>query len=182
MPSNPQSPPADSSGEPDALDYLSIGLGWLIPGAGHIAIGETARGILFAIVIHGLFAMGLFVGGVRSINPPDQAIWSYTQFMAGWPMILSSYVEKQYAPEIQNVEREARGIPVQDVARRREFLKEHSLLAYSPELKDVGAVYCGIAGMLNLLVMFDVLVRISGGRGGATEETPEAASAGGGGA
>ena len=35
-------------------------------------------------------------------------------------------------------------------------------MAYHPKVQDIGAVYCGIAGMLNLLVMFDVLLRITG--------------------
>ena len=173
MPATPQpAPPRPPAVEPDILDYLSIGLGWLIPGAGHVAIGQTTRGIIFAVVIHGLFAAGMLVGGVRSINPPDQAIWSYTQFMAGWPMIVSNYIQKQYAPQIQQLESDAKPpkIPVDDVEGRRKFLADHSLLAYSPELKDVGAVYCGIAGMLNLLVMFDVLVRISGGRAAADDD------------
>ena len=39
---------------------------------------------------------------------------------------------------------------------------DHPLFANHPKIQDLGAVYCGIAWMLNLLVIFDVLLRITG--------------------
>jgi hypothetical protein len=45
----------------------------------------------------------------------------------------------------------------------------------------MGAVYCGIAGMLNLLVMFDVLLRITGSdREDPAKKKREEAAGGGG--
>ena len=44
----------------------------------------------------------------------------------------------------------------------RKLLADHPLLVYHPKVQDMGSVYCGIAGMLNLLVVFDVLLRITG--------------------
>lgn len=130
-------------------EYLAIALAWLIPGAGHLLGGHKARGIIFTITIHGLFAAGLLIGGLKSLNPADQPIWSKIQYLAGWPMIAASHIQ-------QNT------IPTKD---------------YAPATQEVGTVYCGIAGMLNLLVVFDAMLRLTGARGttnNATSATPPA--------
>ena len=41
-------------------------------------------------------------------------------------------------------------------------LEKYPAFAFHPKVHDMGAVYCGIAGMLNLLVMFDLLLRVTG--------------------
>lgn len=136
MPSGPTQ--SGETSDPTALDYIALGFAWLIPGVAHLVIGERVRGVIFMITIHLLFFAGLFIGGTQCISPSDQPIWSITQFLAGWPMLLARLLQR---------------IPVGGPAE------------YSPRIQDVGAVYCGIAGMLNLLVLFDAMLRISGGKG-----------------
>lgn len=141
---------ASSAEENNPAEYLAVGLAWVIPGAGHLVIGQKARGTIFLLTIHILFALGLFIGGVRAIRPEDQPIWSYAQFMVGWPMVASSVLQKQ-----------------QTVISKD-----------SPKLHEVGAVYCGIAGMLNLLVMFDLMMRIGhGGKRPADDLHPDVRAA-----
>ncbi len=160
--------------------YLALVFAWLVPGLGHLMIGQKARGIVFALTLHGLFALGLLIGGLRAINPVDQPIWRYTQFLAGWPMLVSNHYEKtdfepNYLEEDANhqmpMERvyETERPPVMDDSERaarmeyaKAFIKEHPLFSYHPKIQDIGSVYCGLAGMLNLLVVFDVLLRVSG--------------------
>jgi hypothetical protein len=155
---------------------LALVLAWLVPGLGHILIGQKARGIVFALTIHILFFGGMLIGGMRAINPPEQAIWTYTQMLAGWPMLLADRLQRDAAAQQPHIDREyesdrpSLGITPQeqqDSSKRRidyattEFKKFPSL-TYHPKIQDIGAVYCGIAGMLNLLVLFDVLLRITG--------------------
>lgn len=171
-------------GGPDATGYVALVLAWAIPGSGHFLIGEKGRGLVFALTIHGLFALGMLVGGLRVINPQDQMIWTYTQFLTGWPMLVANHLERsQFEPGYVEVGRDGKTPmqreyengeagqrpPIADESRREEresyakkFIEAHPLFAYHPKVQDVGAVYCGIAGMLNLLVMFDVLLRITG--------------------
>ncbi len=146
--------------EINPLDYLAVALAWLIPGAGHIALGKWKRGLIFLFTIHLLFAGGLFLAGVRGINPTDrpdvpvnekvigQPIWTYTQLMAGWPTIVVT------------------------IAQNNKVRSDPHYFA--PRIQDIGAVYCGLAGMLNMLVMFDALVRIGGNRRGSEDDTQEA--------
>ena len=169
----------------NAANYLAVPLAWLVPGAGHIALGYRGRGLIFALTIHLLFAAGLFLGGIRALNPPDQAIWTYTQYLAGWPMLVGSRVQAAMAPAIDKLlapsgrsvyENEyedkfhsSRTTDLIDPAKadqirefNRDFVARHPNAVYHPKIQDIAAVYCGIAGMLNLLVVFDVLLRVTG--------------------
>jgi len=153
-------------------------LAWAVPGLGHFVAGEKGRGIIFAVTIHGLFAAGLLIGGIRAINPPDQPIWTYTQYLTGWPMLIAGRVEKDWMPQLTEKDSkfdhlmeqyEGNRPPVNDdaniaarIAYARDWFSNYPILTYHPKVQDVGSVYCGIAGMLNLLVMFDVLLRITG--------------------
>lgn len=180
---------AEEEEGPGPVGYLALVLAWVVPGLGHMMVGQKGRGIVFMLTIHGLFAAGLLIGGIRSINPPDQAIWTYTQFLTGWPMLVANKVEKAYfvpdylspIPDPRDPsgraattimrqryvdEAHAQGVNLSDPKERKafteDFIRRNPLFAYHPKVQDMGAVYCGIAGMLNLLVMFDVLLRVTG--------------------
>ena len=145
---------------PSAIGYAAVGLAWLVPGAGHLAIGQRGRGLLFLVTIHTLFALGLLLGGVHAMNPPEQPIWSYTQLLAGWPTLAANVLSRQRAAVEGPALRELQlGGESMDPERRQELLRE--IGTYSPKVQDVGTVYCGLAGMLNLLLIFDVLVRVT---------------------
>ena len=169
---------------PSATGYLAILLSWAVPGIGHIILGEKRRGFIFAFTVHGLFLLGLLLGGIRAINPPDQPIWTYTQYLVGWPMLIAGRIEKSWMPQpgeknskyerlLYNYEN-GRPNPSDDsrIEERKAYAATHfaenPILTYHPKVQDVGSVYCGIAGMLNLLVMFDVLLRVTG----TPRETP----------
>ncbi len=126
---------------PGPLGYAMVGLAWLVPGAGHLAIGQRGRGLVFFVTIHLLFAAGLLLGGIHAMNPPEQPIWSYTQLLAGWPTLAANALAKN---EDANIARLGADTGI-----------------YAPKIQDVGTVYCGLAGMLNLLLIFDVLVRVT---------------------
>lgn len=161
---------------PGPIGYLALVLAWVCPGLGHFLLGKRSHGMVFALAIHGLFALGLLIGGIRSINPPDQAIWTYTQFLTGWPMLIANRVEHSSRALVGDPRKGAQGSlreeylrdrPPPDatderIAAGKAFIAKNPLFAHHPKVQDIGAVYCGIAGMLNLLVMFDVLLRITG--------------------
>jgi TM2 domain-containing membrane protein YozV len=51
--------------------YLPLLLGWLIPGAGHFLLGKWGRGLLLAVSIIGLFALGLAMDGKLYTSAQD---------------------------------------------------------------------------------------------------------------
>jgi hypothetical protein len=164
---------------PGPIGYAALVAAWLAPGLGHWQIGEKARGVVLGLTVYLLFAGGLLLGGIRAINPADQPIWTYTQFLTGWPMLICNSLEHgtraelgdpnasdaasregSLVSEANELLRDTPGNQRQAVATK--FLAEHPLLVYHPKVQDMGSVYCGIAGMLNLLVIFDVLLRNTG--------------------
>jgi hypothetical protein len=174
---------------PSVAGYASIPIAWLVPGLGHFLIGERARGIVFFLTIHLLFAGGLLIGGMRSIKPAEQPIWTYTQYLAGWPMLVSNKLwdgfQRNYLPGTNGSKSAAEiafdrdappvpdlhGEPKERIQYTKDFIAAHPLFAFHPKVHDMGSVFCGIAGMLNLLVMFDVLLRVTG----SVREDPAAA-------
>lgn len=110
-------------------------LGWLLPGAGHLFIGERTRGIIIMAVIAVTFWSGVAIGGVKNtVNCSDRKLWFAGQICAGGHALVAMAWSKRI-PDPQKL-----------------------LVAYG-RAEDVSVVYTAICGMLNVLVIFDVLVR-----------------------
>ena len=114
-------------------------LTWLLPGAGHIFLGERARGMIFMITIALTFWTGVAVGGVKNtVNPQDRGLWFLGQICAGGHTLAVLFWSRQ----IDN--------PTED--------KKADLIAYGRS-EEVSIVYTAICGMLNILIIFDVVSR-----------------------
>lgn len=48
---------------PRGFVYLPLIAGWLVPGLGHILLGKWIRGVLLAVSVIGMFAIGLAMKG-----------------------------------------------------------------------------------------------------------------------
>ena len=123
-------------------------LGWLVPGAGHMFIGERARGIIFLTAISITFWGGIAIGGVtNTVNPKDRSLWFLGQVCAGvHPLIAMVWGQHSGAPPKER-----------DGGDPRWYAYGHT--------EDTAVVYTAIAGMLNLLAIFDVLARLEKGAG-----------------
>jgi len=136
---------------------IAVVLAWLIPGLGHFYLGHKTRGIIFLVVITLTFCTGAAIGGVKTISPTrvtykadriridDEKIevrswWFFGQILNGGYALTACAVGKYSDPT--NVD----GVP--------------RYLAWPSG--DVGSVYSGIAGLLNLLIIIDVLARAEG--------------------
>ncbi len=114
-------------------------LTWLLPGAGHIFIGHRVRGLIIMVTIAVTFWGGVAIGGVKkTIDPKEQRLWFIAQICAGGHSLAA--------------------LGIGTLVKPREGERESSLEAYG-RAADVASVYTAICGMLNILVIFDVLVR-----------------------
>jgi hypothetical protein len=114
-------------------------LGWLLPGAGHIFIGERGRGIILATTIALTFWTGVAIGGVKNtVNPQQRSLWFLGQICAGGHT-LAAWGWGRLLPEP----------PASDPSVSIAF----------GDAEEVSVVYTAICGMLNVLVLLDVLVR-----------------------
>jgi membrane-associated protease RseP (regulator of RpoE activity) len=55
----------------------------VLPGLGHLVLGETKRGVLIAIGVLGLFFGGLFIGGIDSVDSKEDKVWFFGQALVG---------------------------------------------------------------------------------------------------
>jgi uncharacterized protein DUF6677 len=151
---------------------LAAFLAWLIPGLGHMYQGRTGKGILFFVCIVGTFLYGLYLGDGRVVyaSTPILARWQYfCQVGVGLPAlpaIVQKYrADNQLSPlfgQNDNFERPPRmsgGDPPQsrDLSGNQ-VLHPDELAKWNHDYNDMfemGTVYTVIAGLLNVLVIFD---------------------------
>ena len=58
-------------------------LAWLVPGLGHLFVGERVRGLIYLITITVTFWGGIAIGGVRdTVDPQARTTWFLAQTCA----------------------------------------------------------------------------------------------------
>ncbi|MCS7237633.1 MAG: hypothetical protein NZ899_05105 [Thermoguttaceae bacterium] len=165
--------------------WVAAFLAWVFPGLGHLYQGRTHKAILFSITIMTIFVWGLFLGGSRelgwgrvvyfSMRPGDRRLWFFGQMWVGVPVLpaiiqairVNSGKEPLWhyfmAPPILGPDRE----DPQDLA------PPYTLDTLQKRLHrffDLGTVYTAIAGLLNILVIYDAW---GGPVAGEEEEHPD---------
>jgi len=106
-------------------------LSWLIPGSGHWYLGLRGHFWVYFVSIEATFWLGMLVGGIRStVDPQANPAWFFAQICAGLNAVAALI--------LSNVPSAAP--------------------CYGKTL-DVAVIYTGVAGLLNVLVVFDAMVR-----------------------
>lgn len=158
---------------PVKLDFFAALLSYLVPGLGQVYQGRIGKGLLFFAGLYGLFFYGMAMGQWRNVWLPDTtgmpplevlgrqfpgvptAIWYRPQFLgqfwigtAAWPACVQYRyhdVARKDGPIFKSFQRE----PTEDELNR--------LQRDGNKRWDLGWVYTVIAGVLNLLVIYDAL-------------------------
>ena len=109
-----------------------------MPGLGHWWIGERVRGLILFVVVTVTFWGGVAVAGIRStVTPKENGAWIAAQLCAGPQSLLAMYLSDQIKAKPN----------------------EETYKASWPA-STIGVVYAGVAGLLNLLIIIDVLARV----------------------
>jgi hypothetical protein len=121
--------------EPPLERLIAAGaLTWLLPGLGHIFLGQRRRGLILLIVVAMTFWCGVAVGGVKStVDPGERKAWFMAQICAGGHTLLAYTWGRAHAERYPN---------------------EHAHFVSI----DVAVIYTAVAGLLNILIILDVLV------------------------
>jgi hypothetical protein len=116
---------------------LAFVLGWLVPGAGHWCLGKRGKAVMIFVLITALFAGGLVLAGFRNVRMSDNPLYVVGQAGCGLVFFVCSFWTS-YVPRF-NV----------------------------PAVRfEIGLLYICVAGLLNFVVMLNLLdVRDSVGRG-----------------
>lgn len=140
-------------------------LAWIVPGLGHIMLGQRGLGIVLAVAISVPYLFGALVGGVKESISPRVNGWLFLAecgvggfTVGGW--LLSSSLPTSGPNEVS------------------------PYVSYYPE-SDVAQIYLATAGLLNILAILDAMARASSGGAPtfareAAADTPTMAAAGAG--
>lgn len=159
-----------------AAPFVAGILAWLIPGAGHVYLRRTLRGVILCLCINGLFWSGVLIGGVFTVEPVRRPWWFLAQICTGISGGAAWYRQErfsQWVAEKAGLDSPP-GKPVNEAGLERskaykQVLVENNLhLVYHTE--PVARTYTGIAGMLNLLCIFDAVMLALLGRTKQDEE------------
>ncbi|MCP3979917.1 MAG: hypothetical protein GY716_11475 [bacterium] len=122
---------------------------WLVPGAGYVVLGHLRRGLIFGAIIWGCFGLGLAHEGRLALRDPQQPFLTGMQVVAnlgiGPADLIARY--KVYGELAYGLER-----PVMPNDTRAETFRQRARSGVS----IYGTAYLWTAGLMNLLVLFDV--------------------------
>lgn len=183
---------------------IATALAWLIPGAGHAYLGRRIRGLVIFLTVTATFWTGIAIGGVMTVDRVYQPWWFVAQMMTGANGLISwnrqdrIYDQLKQDPDIQALLRSSYVAPtgsqdpppLMDIApaagARHDALQmlvdyklqqaEGGSVALAHPAAGVARAYTGIAGLMNLLCIFDVLMLGLMGVRGEPAATPAEAS------
>jgi len=172
--------PAVPPAPPRKLDFFAAFLSYLLPGLGQVLQGRIGKGVLFFICLYSLFFHGLWMGKLKNVWLPEpsslpaarlpivgelggplKAAYNRPQFLgqfwmgiATWPACAQYLLTK--SPE--NGEPLPEPSPILGRYMQAPSEIEINALQRSGDKRfDLGWVYTVIAGVLNLLVIYDAL-------------------------
>lgn len=142
-------------------------LAWLVPGAGHFYLGRRVRGIIIFLTVTITFWIGIAIGGVMTVDSRFHPKWFYAQMGTGINGIITWYRQRNVYrellgdPNLELYEEELHPRaddkpPEAQMERDRGLAKRN--LALVPPNENVARAYSGIAGMMNILVVFDAAI------------------------
>ena len=169
--------------QPVVSETIAVALAWLVPGAGHIFLGRKLRGILILVTIAATFWSGIAIGGVMTIDVRTERLWFAAGMLTGVHGLIGyerSEAENgriddelmkdpEFARNFTGLRMQLVGAPKEKAAAvlaemeqyRNQYAGEilardgHALV--SPQ-DTVARAYCGIAGLLNLMCIFDAFM------------------------
>lgn len=131
-------------------------LAWLVPGLGHVYQGRVGKGILYGVCILSLYGIGLALGEAKIVywrwvnplnNPEKFCLYYLGQFFVGLPalpaLIQGTLKYLGHEPIFWKIMAE----PDPNVL--------NGLHPRLGKLVEIGAMYTAIAGLLNILAIYD---------------------------
>jgi TM2 domain-containing membrane protein YozV len=142
---------------------LAAFLAWLIPGLGHLYQGRRAKGLLFMICILGIYLMGFWIGGGKvvyaSFRAPDVRFPYLCQIGVGLPA-LPALVQRHRVLVSKPAKPPLWGGFMAPPQVGRSEQEPDQLADWHRALKgdfELGTLYTMIAGLLNVLAIYDAL-------------------------
>ena len=175
---------SERSGESRRLPIVALLLAWLLPGAGHAYLGRLCRGVILFVVIAAIFWTGVAVGGVLTVDYYNQRWWFVAQMFSGVHGLVGWYCQKRVYDDLaRDVEVGPLVSPGSPGAAEQQSVIQKKLaerrIYPAATTASVARVYAGVAGLLNLMCIFDAVVLALMGRIGEPKPRPRPKKAAG---
>jgi len=145
--------PIEAMRERGKKPEIAGGLAWLIPGAGHFYAGHKVKGVLAFVLIGGLFLAGVVRsrGECVSLRKPDGHQFAFmAQVGAGLPTLAALAFDAEKIPGL--------------TPGYKEILRsDHEEYSLQVPRSETGLLFTMIAGLLNMLLVWDALSGVPGG-------------------
>jgi hypothetical protein len=143
-------PPVDQNPNPPIFPVI---LAWIVPGLGHVLIGEKKRGIIVGVTLLSMFIAGLLIGGIDVVDRRNDFLWYCGEVLIG-PLAVAV---DQYHASLDTYDRPThRYIPPSPTDNPRPYSVSLG------RVNELGTLYCTLAGVLNLLAILDLIGRATG--------------------
>ncbi len=182
--------PAERSETTKPIPIVALLLAWLVPGAGHVYLGRLYRGLIIFVIVSAIFWAGIAMGGVLTMDYRSERWWFVAQVLTGvhglvgWQRQRNVYEdmdarvandEEFIAASRPYVEaREWSTVAALQQEYTAKLLAKNDLALVAPT-DTVARAYAGVAGLLNLLCIFDALLLSLMGVSGETTPKPTTA-------
>jgi len=149
--------------KPRPIAVLALLLAWLAPGAGHVYLGRPIRGVIIFLAIAATFWSGVAVGGVMTVDYHSERWWFAAQILTGVHGIVGwrrqATVYRRLASDSQVGPPPPAGTPDRaDWESRVDRKLAADGVALACPTDTVARAYTGVAGLLNLMCMFDAVM------------------------
>jgi len=135
--------------------YLALLLAWMVPGLGHIYQGRVGKGVLYAVCILGLFLVGLAMGDWQIVY------WRWVSPLANTEAFCFYYLGQFWAgltalPALIQATLKWQGqTPIWGRFMAEPSQNEINGLYRLGKFMEIGSLYTFVAGLLNILAMYD---------------------------
>jgi hypothetical protein len=130
---------------------LALVAAWVFPGLGHVLLGRVRRGLLFATILLGCYGLGLAHDGRLALRDERQPFLSTLQVVANGGIGPADFVARLYVYGTL-IYSMPKGIQSGVENEHSEVFRERTRSA----LAIYGTAYLWTAGLMNLLLLFDV--------------------------
>lgn len=136
----------------------------VLPGLGHLFLGQFRRAGLVALGVLGLFFSGLFIGGIDAVDKDEDTLWFIGQSPVGALTFATNYIHQTKYKGTDFTADPRRPRPTRRMADPNESINAQGnlVLGGTPPVQrslsrvhDMGVLFTVVAGLLNVLAAID---------------------------